>query len=112
MSSFGFSLRLRIPQPHARTGALRCLLKFNPEVVLQHRLEFPQDLDPTIIHGLILVALNRNYSLAAYPSALSKCGLVDAGQPPTRPDQARRRPDRICYSLVNRIFIADILSSM
>ena len=104
MSSLGFSLRLWTPQPDTRTSVFRGPLKFNPEVVLQHRLEFPQDLDPTIIHGLILVALNRNYSLAAYPSALSKCGLVDAGQPPTRPDQARSWPNRIRYTLVNRIF--------
>ena len=65
MSSLGFSLRLWTPQPDTRTSVFRGPLKFNPEVVLQHRLEFPQDLDPTIIHGLILVALNRNYSLAA-----------------------------------------------
>src|SRR5665647_484575 len=104
MSSLGFSLRLWTPQPDTRTSVFRGPLKFNPEVVLQHRLEFPQDRDPTKIHGRVLVTFDRNDSLAAYPSALSKCGLVDAGQPPTRPDQARRRPDRVRYSLVNRLF--------
>lgn len=53
-------LRLCCPQPVSAPGILRRLLKFDVKIVLQYRLELPQNRDATIVHRFTFAPFERD----------------------------------------------------
>jgi hypothetical protein len=96
-------LLLRTSQSYTWTCAFCRLLKLNPEIVFEHRLQLSKDFDPPVVHHFILIAFDCNDGLPTHPGTLCKACLVDACQSTASADQAGCRPNRVHHRTYERL---------